>query len=95
MDEIEKPIDRPENTSTRGSFLKRLGITLAAGVGVAAAFASGALADPNRCCTDCAQCGNQGCAGTACHCHCDCSGIGESYCWFAGPCTTSCINCPC
>lgn len=98
MNEIEDSADKVESTSTRGSFLKRLGVTMAAAVGVAGVFASRAFADPNRCCKDCAQCGSN-CDpndSNKCYCHCDCSGIGASYCWTQPQgCTSGCVNCPC
>jgi peroxiredoxin len=100
-DEIQ-PIDQPndderaaEPHSSRGQFLKRLGITLAAGVGVAAALASSARAGSGQCCIDCGTCGS--CGGTNCFCFCDCSGIGKSYCWTAsqGCLSSGCVGCPC
>lgn len=86
-------------TDRRG-FLKRLGLTLAAGIGVAGVLASSAFADPGQCCVvandeDCSETGCGSCSG-GCICHCDCSGIGESYCW-ANHCRSpgTCESCPC
>ncbi len=86
--------------SSRGKFLKRLGLTLAAGIGVAGVLASSAFATPGRCCvvsgdTNCTQTGCGSCSG-GCICKCDCTGIGESYCW-TGHCLSpgQCVNCPC
>jgi len=98
MNGMEHPRTEIEETSTRGSFLKRLGMTLAAGVGVAAAFASAAFAEPLKCCRDC-SCGTCTDVANGCRCRCDCSGIGKSYCWTEGPGTpclgSGCVNCPC
>lgn len=84
-----------EKTTSRGRFLKRLGLTLAAAVGVAGALASSALATPGQCCKDCGQCGS--CGSGKCYCFCDCSGIGQSYCWTAsqGCLSSGCVSCPC
>jgi hypothetical protein len=82
-------------TTSRGKFLKRLGVTLAAAIGVAGALASSALATPGQCCKDCGQCGS--CGSGKCYCFCDCSGISQSYCWTAsqGCLSSGCVSCPC
>jgi hypothetical protein len=96
MEEVENT----ETRTTRTSFLKRLGTTLAAAVGIAGAFASQAFALPGQCCHDC-TCGGccDGCPEGKCWCRCDCTGISESYCWYnpnhacVNP--SQCASCPC
>jgi len=91
----DKPVGTSEGRSTRGRFLKRVGMTLAAAVGVAAAYAAPAYAAGN-CCKDCGRCGT--CASGKCFCWCDCSAVGgQSYCWTAqsGCLSSGCVPCPC
>lgn len=87
--------------TNRGTFLKRLGLTLAAGIGVAGVLATSAFADPGQCCArlndpNCEDCGSSGCGSGQCICRCDCTGIGDSYC-FTGHCQQPgyCESCPC
>lgn len=88
-----------ESRSSRGSFLKRLGTTLAAAVGVAAVLATSARAAAGQCCVSdyptCSQCSSCGSGSTAgCICFCDCTGIGKSYCWNVCR-RNGCQSCPC
>lgn len=83
-----------EPKTSRIRFLKQLGMTLAVGVGAAAAFARPAFAAGN-CCRDC-SCGS--CGGGNCYCFCDCSAVQtQSYCYTqpAGCLSTGCVQCPC
>ena len=102
MDAETKPIEEEGteleaagSTTSRGRFLKRLGLTLAAAVGVAGALASSAFATTGQCCKDCGRCNS--CGSGKCYCFCDCSGIGSSYCWTAsqGCLSSGCVSCPC
>lgn len=90
--------DASEARSSRGTFLKRLGTTLAAAVGVAAAFAASARAAAGVCCVGdyptCSQCGSCN-RGEGCFCFCDCTGIGKSYCWTHVCRQNGCQSCPC
>lgn len=90
---------RTEAKTTRGRFLKRLGVTLAAGIGVAGILASTASASAGHCCRNCSQCGSCGDKMNGCYCLCDCTGIGSSYCiqtssWCQAP-GDPCPMCPC
>lgn len=76
--------------TSRTGFLKQLGATLAAGIGVLA-FASSSRADVLNCCPD-SNCGP--CSGNLQPKRCDCSGIGQSYCACMN-CGQNCCNGPC
>jgi hypothetical protein len=89
VDRETDPQEAAESRSSRVKFLRRLGVTLAAGVG-AATFASVAHA-AGRCCHDC-SCGT--CQG-GCRCFCNCGGIGDSYCWTSVCLASGCVGCPC
>lgn len=79
------------NRTSRTRFLKQLGATLAAGVGVLA-FASNTGAQVLNCCPD-TSCGP--CGGNLQPKRCDCSIIGEgSYCACMN-CGQNCCNGPC
>lgn len=96
IDQTEED-EAAESRTSRPVFLKRLGATLAAAVGVAAVLASSARAAPGQCCYDC-SCGNCTFGSppqNGCRCFCDCSGIGKSYCWDAQCSTGGCVSCPC
>ena len=86
-----------ESGTSRTRFLKQLGLTLVAGLGLAAAFARPAYAAGN-CCKDCG-CGSAGCGSGECFCFCDCSQVQtQSYCYTvvpAGCISTGCKQCPC
>jgi hypothetical protein len=91
-------LESTESSTTRPGFLKRLGVTLAAGVGVAGVLASRAFATPGQCCFD-TTCGNcDGGEGQKYYCMCDCSGIGSNYCYVTPSACLyqhQCISCPC
>jgi hypothetical protein len=90
-------MDENENMTSRGRFLKRLGATLAAAVGMGV-FASTARATAGQCCKDCNRCGqDSNCNGSRCYCFCDCDSIGPSYCLTssAGCLSGGCIACGC
>jgi len=83
-----------ERVISRRRFLRQLGVTLAAAIGVGA-LASSASALLSQCCKDCNQCGQ--CDTGKCFCFCDCTGVSDSYCWTAaqGCLSGGCVQCPC
>jgi hypothetical protein len=64
-----RPID-PDGTSTRGSFIRNLGVTLAAATGIAVLFPGVARATTNCCRND--SCGP--CSGGSLPYYCTCPG---------------------
>jgi hypothetical protein len=91
-------VDNTDTRTTRTSFLKRVGATLAVAVGVAGAMASRAFAVPGQCCYDCScgDCDDQS-PENKCWCRCDC--FGDNYCWYdpRNACIepAHCVSCPC
>lgn len=89
--EVERP--EPDGKVTRPRFLKQLGVTLAAAVGLAS-FASRAFGGTGNCCENCFQC--SACSVSTCVCYCDCSQVGgKNYCFTGSPCQSGCQPCPC
>lgn len=70
-----------ERSTSRGRFLRQLGITVAAGTG-ALAFTQRSRAVVNNCCPDVnGRCNNSNCPSGQVHFFCDCSPGGlQSYC---------------
>jgi hypothetical protein len=81
-----------EGRMSRRRFVRRLGLTLGAGIGLMAIPAR-ALAIPFRCCYSGCACGHDNCATGKCRCLCDCGG--SSYCAINCVSPGQCINCPC
>lgn len=88
--------EHTHDTSSRRSFLRRLGVTFAAAVG-AGTLAKAAFATLNQCCYNCSSCGQcDTFHPEKCYCLCDCGSSG-SYCWTVstGCLTGGCVGCPC
>jgi hypothetical protein len=86
-------MEENENRTSRGRFLKQLGLTLGAAVGVGA-LAAPAFANPGTCCYDttCGSCGSEGWFWCRCQC------FDYNYCWTSEhACRGSfqCFSCPC
>lgn len=92
-------MDETEKRTSRGRFLRQVGVTLAAAVG-AGKLASAAFALGGNCCSSSGDPHNCGSCGTGRqYCFCDCTAAGTpSYCYQAASgclAVGHCTPCPC